>query len=296
MPAVVHPVAAKRDLRQRIRCTVRANHKGNHMKTFKYWAKFEGFLLVDGVERKAAFLGGSNISEEDARNSAVRKYESVQNRINGNKNEFESYEVEIKEEQIEEINESAVITRNRYGAHVLNTENQMILDIDEPPVSIFDLFARKSAEWKLRRLKKVTEKLYISLNKPLLGFRIYQTCKGFRVIVTGEPILPKENLAHIISQKLNADPLYWHLCKKQNCYRARLTPKPYRIKYKTIKIKVPADAQRKEEIASWERGYWEKSKNYSVCRYIGTVGSDNPNDLILLHDKYTRANDSRKLA
>ncbi|MEZ4524318.1 MAG: hypothetical protein R2941_00155 [Desulfobacterales bacterium] len=266
------------------------------MKTFRYWAKFEGFLLVDGVERKAAFLGGSNSSEEDARNTAIRKFESVQRRISGHKNEFESYEAEIREELIEEIDESAVITRNRYGAHVLNTEKQMILDVDEPPVSFFDLFARRSAEWKLKKLKKVTEKLHISLGQPSLGFRIYQTCKGFRVIVTGQAIVPKEALADRISRKLNADPLYWHLCKKQNCYRARLTPKPYRIKYRTIKIKVPADAQFKEEIASWERGYWEKSKNYSVCRYAATVGSDNANDLILLHDKYTRANESRKLA
>jgi hypothetical protein len=266
------------------------------MKTFKYWAKFEGFLLVDGANKKATFLSGSDISEQDAKRKAIQKYESVQRKINGHKNEIESYEVEIREEQIERINESAVITRNRYGAHVLNSENPMILDIDEPPISIFDFFTKKSAKWKLEKLNKAVEKLYDRLNNPLLGFRVYQTCKGFRVIVTGENILPEENLARIISRKLNTDPLYWQLCKKQNCYRARLTPKPYRIKYKSIKIELPISIERKEEIKSWDIGYLEKSKNYSVCKYIGTIGSENLSNLVSLHDKYTGANDNRKLA
>ena len=46
-------------------------------------------------------------------------------------------------------------------------------------------------------------------------------------------------------RKMGVDWLYVRLSKKQNCYRARLTPKPYRMKHQTIKIKVLSIAQRK---------------------------------------------------
>lgn len=266
------------------------------MKTFKYWAKTEGVLVIDGVNTKAIFLGGSEISEQDARRNAIRKFEAVQRKINGVKKEFEEYEVEIREEQIKRISDSIVITRNRYGAHVLNVEDQMILDVDNPPTSFFDLFSRKTDDWKVNKLDQTIEKLNDHLNDSTLGFRLYKTCAGFRIIITGKNILPKDKLADHISHSLNVDPLYWHLCKKQNCYRARLTPKPYRIKYKPIKIKLPDSLERKEEINSWETGYLKTSQNYSVCKYIKTIGTNNITNLVSLHDEYTRATSDRNLA
>jgi hypothetical protein len=68
------------------------------MKIFKYWATTEGVLVVDGVNTKAIFLGGSDISEQDAKRNAIKKFEAVQRKINGAKKEFEEYEVEIREE------------------------------------------------------------------------------------------------------------------------------------------------------------------------------------------------------
>ncbi len=266
------------------------------MKTFKYWAKAEGVLVVDGVSTKAMFLGGSDISGQDAKRNAIRKCEAVQRKINGAKQEFEEYEAEIREEQIERISDSMVITRNRYGAHVLNVEDQMILDVDKPPTSFFDLFSKKNDDWKTNKLDKAVEKLNQKLNDGFLGFRLYKTCAGFRIIITGKPIHPKDKLADQISRSLNVDPLYWHLCKKQDCYRARLTPKPHRIKYKPIKIKLPDSLERREEINSWEMGYLKASKNYSVCKYLKTVGNNTFDKLVSLHDEYTGATGDRKLA
>ena len=266
------------------------------MKTFKYWAKTEGVLLVEGVSTKAMFLGGSDSSEQDAKRNAVKKFEAVQRKINGAKQEFEEYEVEIKEEQIERISDSMVITRNRYGAHVLNVEDQMILDIDQTPASFFDLFSRRTDDWKINKLDKAVEKLNQKVDDGFLGFRLYKTCAGFRIIITGKPIHPKDKLAEQISRSLNVDPLYWQLCKKQDCYRARLTPKSYRIKYKPIKIKLPDSLERKEEINSWEIGYLKASKNYAVCKYIKTIGNHSTNQLVSVHDEYTQATSDRKLA
>ena len=267
------------------------------MKTFRYWVRHECQLIIDGTGTKVVFIGGSDVSEQDAKHTALKKAEAVQRKINGDKKQFEEYEVEIREEQIERINTSAVITRNRYGAHVLNVENQMILDVDDPPrSSLFDLFQKKTEDWKLDRLAGAVEKLSRKLNDSLIGFRIYKTCKGFRVIVTGREMLPGDRMARLISKSLNVDELYWFLCKRQNCYRARLTPKPHRIKYKAIRIRLADSLDRREEILSWEKGYLEKSRNYSVCKYIKTVGNDMRNSLISLHDHYTGALTNKKLA
>ncbi len=266
------------------------------MRTFKYWAKTEGVLAVDGVTTKAIFLGGSDISEQDAKRNAIKKFESVPRKINGAKREFEGYEVEIREEEIKRISDFSVITRNRYGAHVLNVENQMILDVDKPPTSFFDLFSKKTDDWKVNKLGEAIEKLNNNLNDRSLGFRLYKTCGSFRIIVTGKTILTQDKLAHHISKALNVDPLYWRLCKKQNCYRTRLTPKPYRIKCESIRIKLPDSLERKEEINSWEMGYLKTSRNYSVCKYVRTIGKNSIDNLVSLHDEYTGATSDRKLA
>jgi len=266
------------------------------MKTYKYWAKFEGNLTIDGTSVNAVFLGGSDISPEEAGKAAMCKHDLVQQKINGVKHEFDDYEVEIREEQIKVISDAAVITRNRYGAHVMNVEKLMILDVDEPPRSILDIFSKKTPDWKLVRIIDSMEKLHKELNLPVLGLRLYKTYKGFRVIVTGKDIAPNEKLAQVISRKLNTDDLYWTLCKKQHCYRARLTPKPYRIEYQPIKIRLPDSLERRDEIMSWENGYLAAAKDYSVCRYIKTIGDNNMDSLTSFHDEYTGAYADRKLA
>ncbi len=266
------------------------------MKSFRFWAKYEGTLQLDGTTQPAVFLGGSNLSEEDARQAGRRKCAALQRKIEGERHGFDDYEVEIREEQVADAGEGAVITRNRYGAHVLNTEHLMILDVDEPPAPFFRWFSRKAAAAPEERLRQAVDKLRGKLGRPVLGFRLYRTCRGFRVIVTGEKILPSERLAHVISRKLHTDPLYWMLCEKQRCYRARLTPKPYRMKHPAIQLRLPEALERREEIAAWEQSYLEKAKSYSVCRYLGTLGAQHTNPLVDLHDRYTGAQEGKELA
>lgn len=266
------------------------------MKSFKYWATHVGILNVGGLSEKAVFVAGSNTSEYDAKVKAVQKFDLVQNKIYAKKNKLEDYEVEIREEQVQVIDEFAVITRNRYGAHVLNTEKLMILDVDTPPTSFLDLFAKKTEQWKIDKLINAVDKLHKSLNEKSISFRIYKTCKGFRVILVGKDITAEEELAHKISKALNVDKLYWLLCKKQNCYRARLTPKPSRIKHKAIRINFPDCLDKKDEILAWEKAYLEKANNFSVCKFIKEIGNNSCNSLVSLHDNHTGAISNRMLA
>src|SRR5215510_4757969 len=102
------------------------------MKIYKYWTSEKQKILIDGVAQEVKCYGGSNISMEDARLRAREKADKIQRKIAGERHLFDKYEVEIREELLRIIDDHSAITRNRYGAQVLNTENTMILDIDKP--------------------------------------------------------------------------------------------------------------------------------------------------------------------
>ena len=109
------------------------------MRTYKFWQKVQGTLIIDGRPKQASFLGGSNHSKLDAEKSARERLETVQRRIDGKDKKEEEYRVEIKEEVITELDSKNVVTRNRYGALVLNSEHTMFIDIDQPPFSLLNL-------------------------------------------------------------------------------------------------------------------------------------------------------------
>src|SRR5687767_11114347 len=102
------------------------------MKIYKHWVAEKQKILIDGVEQEITFYGGSNTSMEEALLRAKEKAEKVKRKIKGEKHLFDEYEAEIREEILRIIDDYSAITRNRYGAQVLNAENLMILDIDKP--------------------------------------------------------------------------------------------------------------------------------------------------------------------
>src|SRR5262245_58811561 len=61
-------------------------------------------------------------------------------------------------------------------------------------------------------------------------YRVYRTHSGCRVICTSATMPWKEMgwLAERFMRFLRGDPNYIELCRVQKCYRARLTPKPWR--------------------------------------------------------------------
>src|SRR4029079_3491054 len=105
------------------------------MKLYKYWVAEKQRILIDGEQQEINCYGGSNISTDDARAKAREKSEKIQRKIKGEKHLFDEYEAEIREEILQIIDGHSAITRNRYGAQVLNVENLLILDIDKPKSS-----------------------------------------------------------------------------------------------------------------------------------------------------------------
>ncbi len=264
------------------------------MKYYKFWIKEDFKITIDGSEETINILSGSNQSEKEALLKASEKARNIEKRISERKPK-NTYEVAIKEYVDEIIDDSNIITICRYGAKILNTTHYTILDLDDYPIDFLDFFKGLG---KLKKKDRIVHKFEERIRKfPELGtdFRIYETTKGIRVIAK-KYIDPSSNGYTNLMRKLHVDWLYIQLSKKQACYRARLTPKPYRMKFKTIKVKSPLDCK-KESYINWEQAYVEKSKEYSVVRLVKTVGNDfSRESVIKKHDLMCNLHPTRKLA
>jgi hypothetical protein len=264
------------------------------MKIYKYWVVEKAKVRIDGEEKEITCYGGSNNSEQDASARAREKVELIEKKIAGERHAFDSYEVEIREEIVQSVDEKAAITRNRYGAQVLNVEDLMIMDIDRPRFSFWDLF-RKPKDGKTR----IVEMVRVLSQKPGysgLGFRIYETHSGIRVIVLGQTFDAKAAETRRMMKEFNCDRLYMLMCRKQDCFRARLTPKPYRMKLKGYKVKFPRTSDEENEFRQWLGGYEAASRNFRVCKFIEQVGVGSVNDKVRLHDELVGISGEERLA
>ncbi|PCJ16779.1 MAG: hypothetical protein COB04_10065 [Gammaproteobacteria bacterium] len=250
--------------------------------------------MINGQVEEIRLLTGSNESKDSAVRDAAVHAKKIEQRISEGESK-EDYEVAIKEHVAEIIDESNIITICRYGAKVLNTTQYTILDLDDYPVSFFDWFKSLG---KLTKKERIVYKFERNIKRyPMLGndFRIYETTKGVRVIGK-KYIQPSGKKYSSIMRKLNVDRIYIQLSKKQNCYRARITPKPYRMKINTIKVKSPLDCER-EPYLSWAKDYDARAERFTVVKLLKSIGQDFSHEpVIKIHDQIANASKSGRLA
>ena len=187
----------------------------------------------------------------------------------------------------------------------------MFIDVDEPFVNppgffsrIFSAFNKKSEEPE--QSDAVNQTLINNFkefqkNKPDLSFRVYKTAAGFRLVVLNQLIDPLSTLSDDILKSLESDQLYQYLCKNQVCFRARLTPKPWRCEHKRPPNHFPRENDDQEQLFDqWLNEYEKKSTRYSVCTLIETLGDApiNPTveKILKIHDEYVLDSSSKVLA
>jgi hypothetical protein len=204
----------------------------------------------------------------------------------------------------------AVVTRNLYGSLVLNAEWVMFVDIDFPEVTTGEaskhffarLFgrAKKTPEAEREEKARAGIEQFMAAN-PGWGMRLYRTYAGLRGIMTHDVFDPKSSLALDLLQKMGSDPLYIKLCKAQECFRARLTPKPWRCGHHAATVRFPIEdegaAQRQEK---WQAKYDARQQGFATCRFLGELGNGTVHpevaQVLELHDFATRANEALPLA
>lgn len=211
-----------------------------------------------------------------------------------------------REQILREINDarglSAVVTRNSYGSQVLNTARVMFVDIDlpEPPKPkvgfLKMLFGKqppapppdpKPENDALSRVETWTRDNYE------WGWRAYRTRSGLRLLATQGTVEADSQTTDGIFEALGADPLYRKLCKSQKCFRARLTPKPWRLEFDGGKPpRWPWDAREEKKFHKWEAEYSEASAEWATCEFVRQIGSTmvHPDlqSIIQLHDEATK--------
>lgn len=178
-----------------------------------------------------------------------------------------------------------IITRNRYGALVLNSETLCFVDVD----SFRDSFWRR-----LFGIARNPENLLLATVHKLckadetLSARVYRTAHGWRVVLRGQGISVNSPRMLELFATLQADFLYSNLCKKQNCWRARLSPKPFHLGLPRFPFLTDSE-QAPAQMADWVAAYEEKVASFGVCRLMETFGSAIIDPILELHDHYTRA-------
>ena len=135
---------------------------------------------------------------------------------------------------------------------------------------------------------------------PELGVRVYRTAAGLRVIVTGASAPPSSDRARTLLTELGSDPLYVELCSTHDSYRARLTPKPFRIGQRALAVRWPfADDGARAAAQEWVAEYDARAAGFAVCRLIsasGPVPGPDEQRLVALHDARCRVGERLPLA
>jgi len=187
----------------------------------------------------------------------------------------------------------AAITRNGYGSRVLNAPRVVFIDVDDkdlcpsPGLSGWEaLLGPRLYGWLLRQLGGappvacapdvvMAQRLSAWLDgHPDWKIRLYRTRRGYRLLALHQLLPPDSPVVHAAFAALGADAVYARLCQTQQCYRARLSPKPWRIGWHRPPVVFPfeTDAEAATQHA-WEQQYAHRSQRFSVCEGLGDFGT-----------------------
>lgn len=241
----------------------------------------------------------------------------------------------------------AVVTRNAYGAHCLNTPDVLFADIDFPDkpalryslvlfgiliaitvasywiaqwrwVGVFlgvvavlasgplttaayraVLAARGGAE-KVAR-SRLTE---FAAQRPQWNFHLYRTPAGFRAVATHQLFDPADPAVANCFAQLRVDPVYALMCRNQQCFRARVSAKPWRIgigAHMRPRPGVwPVAPERMGVRRAWVEQYEARASAFAACRFIESIGSGSVHadvrPVLEWHDALSGARTERPLA
>lgn len=205
----------------------------------------------------------------------------------------------IREEVLERHGD-VVVTRNAYGARCLNVPDVLFADIDfaeEPGSPLY---------WASGVLLVAAAMAIAGPSRNLwgIGFALF-----IALIMTGPLALslhrlwqrlgpgPLEPAVGEFFAVLGTDTVYGHMCRSQRCFRARVSPKPWRIGIEThLRPRPghwPVAAERMGLRTAWVTDYEARAAGFASCRFeaeFGTAPIDShAAEVQRLHDHWCRA-------
>ena len=169
----------------------------------------------------------------------VPRHDDYLEGFQGKPGEFSAYggegEPVVSPKGTYDVSADAWLTVNHYNALVLNTRNMLIADVDFGDERLNRYAGAEDCDEVVKNLKQLhlldeEHMRYDELQFSDQSYRVYRTHSGCRVICTSVcvPWEQKAWAAQRFMQFVRSDPQYIELCGVQKCYRARLTPKPWR--------------------------------------------------------------------
>jgi len=280
------------------------------MKAFRIWRVHEAVCgKPDAVPYRLRGWGGSNKDVAEAEQNAQIRLawlqEQVQFTARGPKQAamYEYGSGVIREEWLQLLAGTddapeAVVTRNRYGAPVLNARSLAMIDVDLPEEGQRGLaFWKKPPDPAEEAVAKLRD---WQKQNPRASLRVYRTPKGLRVLRTDEEIPADSAEGQRMLAELCTDPLYAALCKRQQCFRARLGPKPWRAQVSLPPGSFPREGNDASRFETWLVEYAMAEATHAACRYTASIGEENIagtlRRLVAAHDEMSGALSDRPLA
>ena len=281
------------------------------MRVARFWAR--GEAIDDGWAQGAWGSSDTSIDDAQAQADGLAKTwaaEASAARDNGLR-EYEYERRSMPEPIVQDIhdragNRIAAVTINRYGARVRNTASLAFVDVDLQPTApqpgfLGRLLSKKSkaADDGQHAIERLRDWAGLSATR---GARVYRTAAGLRYLLVSPAMQPTSDETRELMAQLGADPLFARLCHAQQSFRARLSPKPWRVGIGgTPKLTFEKLSNASDEISAWLRVYEDASRNHAVCELIEEIGATRPPDedtarLITIHDEMSGVGTKRPLA
>lgn len=250
--------------------------------------------------------------------------------------------VPIREEIVAQHGES-IITRNIYGARCLNTPKAFFVDVDfavatgscwlniviavaliwlsvkylplkmlfltVPAAFTASTLVTHFLEVTAIALRGGTERIARSridnvlAARDLWRWRVYRTPAGFRVLMMHRQFEPDDPEVDEVFAALGADSLYAVMCKKQQCFRARVSPKPWRMgcdRMAPRKKVWPVAPELLPIRQEWIERYEQAATGYAACEFVGEFGEGMVDGNVAvvqrLHDQLCQAESGLPLA
>lgn len=285
------------------------------MKFYPHWAKAEAKARTpDGKVFPLACWRWSEASLAEARalaQEAVSKLAERVSREGGFPGRYLYQDRPVREPLLREVKNErgemiAAITRNAYGCLVLNTTRVMFIDVDLPPEQpaikpgfLARLFGKQAQPAVSHESLALERAEFWVRDHPGWRMRAYRTRAGLRYLIAHDLFDPTLKASSAIMQGLDADPLYRKLCLVQESFRARLTPKPWRVGMAALSIRYPYDAMA-GAVDAWVKEYEGKGRGSAVCALVREIG-DGPTHpeaarVIALHDEMAQVGSGMPLA
>lgn len=139
---------------------------------------------------------------------------------------------------------------------------------------------------------------------PDWGVRCYRTPAGLRLLATHQTFDPTDPQVRDFFQAVRADPVYQAMCRNQQCFRARVSAKPWRIGISAhMKPRPgvwPIALEHQATRDAWVAQYESVAEGFAACAYAHSAGNPNIHpeikSVMELHDDLCRAHSTLPVA